>query len=253
MQLQGRALFNLLKINPVPSAEAWQVEDLRVLPLKTLFARLKELGFILDEKSFSLYVEEADSPEELTDCIWGEASPTPEYDKLYLLLFELWRRLAKEKLCLSIFCDELDQLIYLYDQGKLEDVAPLHLALHALEDILDGSCKIKSEAEEVFKEVTTYSAHDLEQFLVDYIADGISKGHEMSSSKLLDAFYPYVTHKLQFDVLRVALLAATDKSAACRMYERILEEAVDQHELNAILQRVEELDIFAFLEEENDI
>lgn len=252
MQLQGRALFNLLKIHPVPSVEPWQVEDLRVLPLKQLFARLHALGFILDERSFSLYVEEADNPEELTDCIWGEDPASAEYDQLYLLLFELWRRLAKEKQCVSVFCDELDRLISLYDQGQLEDVAPLHLALHSLEDILDGSGQNASD-EAVFKEVTTYSAHDLELFLIDYIGDGIAKGHEMSSSKLLDAFYPYVTRKLHFDLLRVALLAVTDKAAACRMYERILEAAVDQHELNAILQSVEDLDLFAFLEEDNDI
>jgi hypothetical protein len=143
MQLKGKALFNLLRISWLEDRKGevknWQIEDLRDVSIEELFSRLKKLGLILDEESFSLYAENCNSPEELVDFVWIEEEDLEGRDQTYLLLFELWRRLLPDQFCLSVFCDELDQLIELYDSGKLEDEEPLQNALLILEDILDDT------------------------------------------------------------------------------------------------------------------
>src|ERR1700738_1593638 len=142
MEIQGKALYNLLKINaldnPSLAPKAWQIEDLRIVPTHMLFERLNRLNLALDETSFALYAQEADSPEDLIDFVWDETD-IEGHDRAYLLLFELWRRLLPKKQTLSIFCDELDYLIDKYDRGMLEDDEPLEDALTILEDVLDNA------------------------------------------------------------------------------------------------------------------
>ncbi|MBI3237120.1 MAG: hypothetical protein HYZ48_05435, partial [Chlamydiales bacterium] len=145
MQMQGRAFYNLLKISYLedPSIEiaAWQVEDYRSWSLEALWSSLKEKGVVLDEASFLAYAENSDSPEDLTECICvdeeDEEKDMDRFDQIYLLLFELWRRLLPQKQTLSTFCDHLDQLIESYDQGEMEEEEPLQQALRDLENILD--------------------------------------------------------------------------------------------------------------------
>src|SRR5262249_5498720 len=132
MQLKGKALFNLLRINWLENRQGdvkpWQVEDLRDVDIQELFKRLKKLGLILDETTFYLYAENCNSPEEMNDHVWIEEEDIEGRDQTYLLIFELWRRLLPDQLCLSIFCDELDQLIELYDKGELENEEPMQNA-----------------------------------------------------------------------------------------------------------------------------
>ena len=54
MQIQGKALFNLLKISLVrssfpPPVKPWQVEDYRKVPTDALLKRLKQIGIHLKE------------------------------------------------------------------------------------------------------------------------------------------------------------------------------------------------------------
>ena len=115
MELKGKALYNLLRINwledPSIGVQPWQVEDYRVLSTADLFSKLEKLKIPLNEESFLLYVESSDSPEELVECLCLDDEDLEISDQSYLLLFELWRRLIPEKESLSIFCDELDRLI----------------------------------------------------------------------------------------------------------------------------------------------
>ena len=141
MELKGKALFNLLKISSQEEKpleiQPWQVENLKKLAIEELFSRLKKMSLMLDESSFYLYAENCETPEELVECLCCDEESAQRYDQVYLIVFELWRRLIKEKFCLSIFCDELDHWIELYDAEKLEDEEPLQKCLSFLEDILD--------------------------------------------------------------------------------------------------------------------
>src|SRR5947208_7129015 len=121
--MQRRALYNLLRLNWLRDrslpVEQWQVENYRNLPIETLFKNLTHLEINSDRISFLSLTEEFDNPEELTEAFFTDNSPDPKkFDQAYLNIFELWRRLVPEKLCLSIFGDELDYQIDLYDQGE---------------------------------------------------------------------------------------------------------------------------------------
>ncbi len=245
MQLKDKALFNLLRINwledPKGNVKPWQVEDLRVVDMDELFKRLKKLGLILDEQTFFLYAENCNSPEELVDYVWIEEEDSEGRDQTYLLLFELWRRLIPDKLCLSIFCDELDQLIELYDKGELENEEPLQNAMGILEDILDNAFDQEGNAQLVFKEVASYCAHDVERFIFDYISDQILAKDETYSSELIDAFADYVSDRKQFNLLRARLLALYDLEKSNILYARILEELAEAPDLELNLLVAESL------------
>jgi len=245
MQLKGKALFNLLRIHaqedPTVQVHPWQVEDLRDLDIEELFSRLKKLGLSLDEPAFYLYAEDCDSPEQVVDCLWDEEEDVEGRGKAYLLLFELWRRLLPGKLCLSVFCDEFDQLIELYDGGELEGEEPLQSALSILEDILDDATDEEGDGKKVFSEVASHCAHDLEQFIADYISDQIVDKNGTYASELLEAFYPYISSEGQFDLLRARLVALSDSEKASVMFQRILEELREDPDLNLLMQVTESL------------
>ena len=131
MELPRKVLYNLLRSNwlmdPELDVSYWQVEDYRTLSLDSLFRRLAKQHIQLDLSSFIAYAENYNTPEELTEDITENFDDSiEEQDKVYLQIFELWRRLVPEKLCLSIFCDELDYLMNLYDNGEMENTEGLH-------------------------------------------------------------------------------------------------------------------------------
>lgn len=245
-QFKGKAFFNLLRISWLEDKSIevipWQIEDLRDLSTEELFSRLKQLGLILDEESFSLYAENCESPEELVDYVWIEEENLTGREQAYLLLFELWRRLLPDKLSLSVFCDELDQLIELYDSGDLDEEESLQNALLILEDILDdASDESGDDPKKVFKEIASYCAHDLERFITDYIFDQISEKNETYASELIDAFYEYASTLKRFDFLRARLIALSDIDESTRIYIRILEELREDPDLELLLQVAESL------------
>ena len=105
--LQTKALYNLFRINlrdgePL-EVDPWVLEDLRALDISLLWKKLAAEQILLDRAAFCHYAEEVDSPEELTVLLTDEALDQKTVDRVYLVLFELWRRLLPEKPSLSIF------------------------------------------------------------------------------------------------------------------------------------------------------
>jgi hypothetical protein len=245
MEIKGRALFNLLRMGWIEdrtsAVQEWQIEDVRDLSIEELFSRLKELGLILNEESFFLYAENCDNPEELADCVWFEEEDLEGHDRAYLLLFELWRRLLPAKLCLSVFCDELDQLIELYDRGELLNEEPLQHALSILEDILDDAYDKKKDPKRFFSEIANYCAHDLERFICDYISDQIEEKNDTYASELIDAFYDYAMEHRRFDILRARLFASSELEKSNLIFGRILEELAEAPDLDLVLLVAESL------------
>ncbi len=228
MSTKGRALFNLIRASwledPSLSVEPWQVEDLRSVPEEQLFERLKGFNISLDEVSFKGYADNCESPEELSEMLWvGEDEPE-RADQAYLLLFELWRRLLPHRQSLSIFCDELDRLVDLYDQEQMENEEPLQDALSELERILDTNVDQGQESSALFEAVSEFCAHDLESFLYDYATDQIDAGESIYASELVDGFYEYVSDTLFFDFLHARLMIDSDEEEAFISIERILKE-----------------------------
>lgn len=219
MQLQRRALYNSLRMSwvedPSLAAEPWQVEDYRKLSVELIFDRLTERGLPLDRVSFLAFADSVDAPEDFTDELLADVDlPTDEQDQVYLLIFELWRRLKPEKPCLSIFCDELDYQIHLYDQGESEDAEAIQDVLANLKVILDENYDQGADPIEAFKIVSDSCANDIESFLYDFISEQVDNRNDSYASELIDAFYEYVTDVRWFNLLKARILAATDATAA---------------------------------------
>ena len=227
METRGRALYNSIRMSwiedPSLPVEMWQVEDYRMLETEVLFQRLSALGIPMDTQHFLLYAEEVGSPEELTDTLWVSEN-LEKYDQAYLLIFELWRRLIPSKQSLSIFCDQLDHLISLYDQEQLANEEALNDALTELEKLLDEHADQGIEPHLLFKEISLYCAHDLESFIYDFASEKLDHEQTLSASELIEGFAPYISDEDWFEFLRLRLLASTDADEAEVMLSRIIEE-----------------------------
>lgn len=239
MEARGRALFNLLRMNweedPSLDVEPWQVEDLRALPNEALFERLDQLGISLDEDRFCHYAEKCSCPEELADTLWT-ADTIDHFDQAYLLLFEVWRRLLPEKQSLSIFCDELDHLIDLYDSDQQFNEEQLQNALSDLERVLDEHSDQGQDAKHIFREIALFCAHDLESFIYDYASAQIDQEQSLYASELIDGFFPYIRDTKWYVFLQIRLLFETDSEEAQPMLDRLLEELEEEPDFELLLE-----------------
>jgi hypothetical protein len=225
MPYKGRSFYNLLKMNlkrePALEATSWQIENYRELWEGELFKRLEAHQILLDRNQFLLCVDEYDSPEELTEflCVGDDVV---KYEQIFLLVFELWRRLYPHKQSLSLFCDELDHFIEEYEEGNMEHEEELQAALLNLHKILDDYVDKGGKSLQGLKHLSEYSCHDIEVFMYEYIAHQIDIENDLYASELLDGFYPYSENKRWFDFLRVRLVASANLEEGHAMLERLL-------------------------------
>ena len=228
MKLQTKALYNLIRLNaqegsPV-DAEPWALEDLRDAPLESLFKKLNRDGIFLEKKTFSSFAQECDSPEDLAELLLEETTAPKKHDEIYLVLFELWRRFLPEKQSLSIFCDELDWRIFLYDGNQLESDEPIQDIRANLEEVLDENVDEGADPRETFQVVCTYCAHDIEAFLYDYISELLDQGNSIYASELIEGFSPFISDLIWFDFLRARMISFTDPGRANAEIARILDQ-----------------------------
>ena len=250
MQIERRALYNLLRMNwqldPNIDIEPWQIDNYRALPTERLFDLLRELHIDLDKYHFAAIADTCDTPEELTDYIIGDSIyKTSEKDRIYLILFELWRRIEPAKPCLSVFCDELDHQINLYDQGKISNLEALHDAIADLQAILDENVDQGVPAADVFESISLGCAHDVESFLYDFIAEQIDTSNFSYARELLEGLMPYVTDKKWFNFLNAQVIASTDIQEANNRL-RVLVENNPEPDLQF------NLELLSFLAREGD-
>ncbi len=251
MDLERRALYNSLRMNWLRGSdmpvEPWQVEDYRNLPLETLFERLKLQDLALDRISFLSLADEFDTPEEMTEGLQADSSPdTMSYDQIYLLIFELWRRLLTEKPCLSIFCDELDHQIFLYDTGQLHNLESIEDILANLGVILDENADSGTDPTIAFETISASCANDVEDFLYDFISEQIDESNESYATELLDEFTDYVKEVKWFDFLRARLALSIDPEASDLSIKQLVREASNQSDLEF------NLEILSFLVQAGD-
>jgi hypothetical protein len=229
MDLETKAFYSLVRLShqsdPTLACEPWQIEDLRKLPKEELFRRLVDAGLPLDERVFWGFSKECDSPEDLAELLLHDLVNPSHYDPLYLVLFELWRRLLPERQSLSIFCDELDHR----SDELIQD------ALANLKDILEENVDAGAKEKEVFGLLSNYSAHDVMSFVIDYISDLLDEGSQIYASELIEDFAPFASQPIWFDFLRIRLLALVDPVAS-------------NHQTLKLLERQKELSVDLLLE-----
>lgn len=258
MQIERRALYNSLRMNwlldPTMDIEPWQVQDYRAFPISELFKRLKEKEIDLDRTSFIALADNMDTPEELTDQLLNDSElNNTEQDQIYLLFFELWRRFVPEKQSLSIFCDELDHQIHLYDQNQLKSTEAIQDVLANLIIILDENTDQGISAAEAFESISAACANDLESFLYDFTAEQIDNNNYSYASDLIDNFSTYVRDTKWFDFLKARIQFISDPSKANKAVRSLMEKAISEKDLTFNLElltfmaQAAEQDTFVFL------
>jgi len=241
MQIERRALYNLLRMNwlqdPFIEAEPWQIEDYREMSYKAIFDRLKEKNVNLDRPSFLALAENHDTPEDLTDELLDNMYLDIEIqDQIYLLVFELWRRLITEKPCLSIFCDELDHQIHLYDTSTSQNTEAIQDVLANFQVVLDENADQGVNPRQVFISISAGCANDIESFLYDFIAQQIDNRNDSYAAELLDGFYNYMTDEKWFDFLRARLQASTDIAGSNQLIRQIVQNTSKEPDLEFNLE-----------------
>jgi hypothetical protein len=251
------------KEDPSIEAEPWALEDLREVPTDALWKKLGRLKISLGPEELVKFAEECDGPEMLTDLLLDETK-SDQYDQLYLVLFELWRRHFPERASLSIFCDELDFQIDRYDNEALQSDEPIQDGLANLLEILEGHVDEGMSAQEAFKSVSTYFANDLSTFLYDYIADLLDQENALYAAELLEEFTPYMPNSIRFECLSARLVSETDVVRANQMIRELLDKELEPDQLFDLLQLLAAIgdhDLFQtaikkllpFVQEEEDI
>jgi hypothetical protein len=239
--IEKRALYNLLRLNwlnnPTMKVEPWQVENYDLLTIPQLFDRLKTLDLILDKLSFITYAEDCDSPEELALHLTGDRELTAnEEDHIYLLVFELWRRLVTEKPSLSILCHEIDEQIYLYDQGQLDQATDLQNALTQFIQVLDQNVDEGLSPSKAFELLLTYCANDVETFLYDFISEQIDEENETYALDLLDTFDVYLANNKWFELLHIRLSGYAGSKTSQKLIGQIIEKYLESSDLEFKLE-----------------
>lgn len=196
MQLQTKALYNLIYFNLKQGekldCEPWQKEELGNFSEKELFSKIKSLGFDLSEEQFVAFGQDADNPEALTEFFIEEQGDYTLFDRLYLIIFELWKRFFPDRKSISIYCDELDHQIYLYDNHLLESDEEIQDDLESLKEILEENLDEGQDPKQAWDLISQYCAHDLSSFMYDYIAELVDTGHDVYASELIDAFEKFI-------------------------------------------------------------
>jgi len=235
--VERRVLYNTLRMHyqddPDLDVEPWQITDYRREPTKLLIEQLSSFDIYLDTSSFIAYADSCDSPEELTDELLADTALDPEVeDYVYLLIFELWRRLLPEKQTMSLFCDELDYQISQFDQGKLESLEPLEDALANLQYLLNEEVDNGADPRELFEMIKELCANDIEDFLYNFIDLQIENDNLIYASEVLEGFHDYIDDPKWFALLKARLLVTSEPEEASELVGNLLKLTADDENID---------------------
>lgn len=239
MFLQRKALYNLLQINlpriesgelNVGELQPWQVEDYRRHSTETLLDRLLTLGIRFNNGDFSSFANRFDEPEELLDALTKEWEPL-EQDKVFLLIFELWRRYFPEKRSLSVFCDELDYQMTQYDLGHENEIAD---EIEYLLQILEENADKGLDPIEVLNTIQTYCANEIESFVFDYILTQIEEKDHPYASELLERFSPFIKSTVWFDYLKGRIAYTDEPEKGCALLDQIIRKVNEKSNIELV-------------------
>jgi len=240
---RGRALFNLLQIRyknqPLPSSvEPWQMEDYEKIPLKELFASLKKLKLPLNEQTFLEGAQDKENPEVLLQYFAGDFDVKSKL-QIYLIVFELWKRLLPTLRPISILCDALDHEITKLRELETADSEHLQDLLLAMQDLFDQAVDDGYIPEKVFVMVNSYLAHNLESVLYGYIKHQFDAQNDTEASEWIDGFYRYIPSKLSFDFLKFRLLFTHDMHDAIKLIDPLIDRILEANARRVALDLLE--------------
>ena len=208
------------------------MDDYRLKSLEGLFQELSRLGINLDQRHFLAFCDELETPEDLADLLASEAEEEDpaRSDQIYLIVFELWRRLIPEKQTLSLFCDEFDHLIDLYDVGKINSPEPIEDMIATFIELLSEANDRGNDPQTLYESVLHGCAHDVEGFLYDFIAMQIEARNFTYAEELTETFLPYVIDTRWFKFLQTQVLSDSDPDRARLLIQELVKECKKEPE-----------------------
>ncbi|MBS0622658.1 MAG: hypothetical protein JSR80_06845 [Verrucomicrobia bacterium] len=215
--------------------EPWHVEDLRLVDMKGLFERLLRLGVPMDREHFALACNEVESPEELAELYTEESNSPQEEDQIYLLLFELWRRIYPERHTLSLFCDELDRRIDTYNLNPMDSGEAIQDALANLQELLYENCEAGVDPDEAIELLSPHLANDLRSFLHDFIHEELEE-NPTYAAELIEGFVCYMEGDLWFQFLQARLCLLSDVTEGNRLLGELLDILKKHPDLDLLLE-----------------
>lgn len=225
MFLHKKALYNQILFRLIDPRqhgillEEWQQRDLRAEPQEKLLATLQELGLGVDLKALKEKAVVIDTPEELADQ-WGKGMLPLDQDRLYLVLFELWRRLVPEKESLPMFCDELDHRIEVYRrEGLTQEIQD---SLSTLQLILEKNVDAGVSIANALPMVQSFCAHNLEHFLYIFLCERIEEGNVAYAKELLEGFHRFFSGTHFFDFLTCRIAIEENPEEGYRKLEKLI-------------------------------
>ncbi|MCH9621844.1 MAG: hypothetical protein S4CHLAM20_12720 [Chlamydiia bacterium] len=214
MLFSGRAYYNLLWLErgrgKLIPAEEWEYLDYREIETSVLFKMMHQYEIVFDTESFIEYCDELDSPEDFPETLQLNEE---DKRKVYLIAFELWRRLLPKE-SISVFCDELDYTIASYEKDKNSN--RLLFLLQKMRDILDQNVAFDEDPQVIFKRLCLYVAHDLENVIYTYINSQLGESQDPYVD-LLDSFMPYVKEKRALLFLKLKSINDVFEEKDCLM------------------------------------
>lgn len=202
-RLGRKALFNCLRAQHKlegSDCEPWQVDDYRKWPLEKLLQWLRAFGWPLDHSQFVAYGESVEGPQELLDLLIADQPISAKQDdQLFLVIFELWRRLIPHGCNIELLCDEFDYQIEAYQQGDPVD-RELEKAFSTLLEIVHDPSQNISQSRSIFALIADGSAQDLELCLYEFILDQLEAGAIDYAKELHAQFEKLVRDPLWFDL-----------------------------------------------------
>jgi len=236
MEFNGRGFYNTLKFSATKETSDWQTENLSKLEEDVLFERLKKLGLSLDRQTLVHFIQQTESPEELADVLTEEESGK-NYEMVYLVIFELWKRLASNKESLSIFCDRLDHYMYAYDEGN-DCSEDLTRALTDLQKIFESLNAQGLSYKDCYETISSYMAQDLESFVYDFISDLIASGENTKAFDLLFGLYDFLHDKLKFDMLKASLNILENPEETESVFDNVVEKLFEKKMYGSIVDAI---------------
>lgn len=247
--MEQRALYNSLRLNwkidPTMPVKPWQVADYRSYSVEQLFQSLDTFGIRLNKSHFNSLAEEVDTPEELAQMV-TTTDDQETADHIYLLLFELWRRLLPERQSLSIFCDELDHQIDLYDTRSIETTERIEDAIADLLVLLRENSDEGVDPHRIFESILEGCAHDIESFLYDFIATQLDHQNFSYAEELSEAFLPFMMEPKWFEFLYARAIADRDIEESHRLIHQLIKDGEKNPDLEF------NLELLAYLAEKGE-
>jgi len=198
---ETKALYNSMRMLREDEAieTTWKTRDWRVVDMNHLFDELRALGISVNKALFYQWATHCDTPEDLLEYLFLDEEIEEEQlqqeikDRLYLTLFELWRRLVPEKRSLSTIADDIDHAIFAFDRESSMSFESVESLLEEWVRVIESMYDEGQSLSDVFRAIEPYFAHNVQEFIVDFILDALAHGHVDLVEPLFEKVRNYLT------------------------------------------------------------